>query len=80
MLYSVTATGVRPGRFKANKKVKAPIAVLPKDEVGAARRAGSTAGWKVVHTEEAMRKGLWSAYANARVEVRTPPVSIRSVL
>ena len=74
-MYALETTGVREGVFKVNRRIWTPIVVTPRDEVGAAVRAGMSAGWKNTWAEEKMRKGIWGDYATARVVVSLSPPS-----
>ena len=68
--YSLTAVGVRKGFLNLNKKHCQPLAVLPRDELGAQIKSESaTPTWKPFSKEELMRRGLWGDYAKATVEV-----------
>ncbi|KAI0638684.1 hypothetical protein C8Q77DRAFT_1154294 [Trametes polyzona] len=81
--YAVSAVGVRPGALKFNRRVNAPIALVPKDTQGAALRekliAAASTGiplpWRTELKEEKMRRGLWGDYATAQVELKIPDVS-----
>ncbi|PIL37736.1 hypothetical protein GSI_01430 [Ganoderma sinense ZZ0214-1] len=84
VLYAIDTTGVRRGKFKANRKVHMPIMVLPKDDVGVGVRMGLGEGagpgsytrWKNVWAEEKIRKGFWGEHATARVMVSIPDVPV----
>ena len=78
VLYSVKATGARPGLLKFDKQIAKPIAIVPKDDIAAALRVEDKTGWKVVPKTQFMTKGLWGDYAEARVEVHLR--TLRSVL
>ena len=68
--YSLTAVGVRKGFLNLNKKHCQPLAVLPRDQLGAQIKSESaTHTWKPFSKEELMRRGLWGDYAKATVEV-----------
>ncbi len=69
--YSLSAVGVRKGLLNLNKRHVVPLAILPKDELGAELKAAhATHGWKTFQKEDRIRKGLWGDYSKVHVEVR----------
>ena len=83
--YSLTAVGVRKGALNLNKRHRIPLAVLPRDETGAALKAEhATHGWKSFTKEDSIRRGLWGDYSKVHVEVSVltvtlfPPRAVRS--
>ncbi len=81
VLYSVTAVGVRPGTFQMNRRIRAPLVILPTDQLGMqVRRTIPSARFRTICAEEKMRRGLWGDYATARVEVRLFQCPSRRVL
>ncbi|KAL1944373.1 hypothetical protein VTO73DRAFT_3558 [Trametes versicolor] len=82
--YAVTAVGTRPSTFSLNRRVHAPLAIIPKDSPqGVALReklalmaaTGAECEWRKERKEEKMRRGLWGDYATAQVELQIPKVA-----
>ena len=76
---------MRKGALNLNKRHRIPLAVLPRDEVGAALKAEhATHGWKSFTKEDSIRRGLWGDYSKVHVEVSVltvtlfPPRAVRS--
>ncbi|KAI0800098.1 hypothetical protein C8Q74DRAFT_1214134 [Fomes fomentarius] len=75
--YSVSAVGARKGVFTPNKKHRVPLAVLPRDTVGAEIRAEhATHAMKTTSKEDHIRKGLWGEYSKVRVELALPDIPV----
>ncbi|KAI0691288.1 hypothetical protein C8T65DRAFT_670562 [Cerioporus squamosus] len=77
--YALSAVGVRKGVLNFNRKYYIPIAVLPKDELGAKIRENAepeVRGWKKHVREERIRKGLWGEYAKVKVELSLPDIPV----
>ncbi|KAI1783735.1 hypothetical protein LXA43DRAFT_1077589 [Ganoderma leucocontextum] len=75
--YSLTAVGVRKGVLALNKRHRVPLAVLPRDELGAALRAEhATHGWKSFAKEDSIRRGLWGEYSKVHVELSLPDIPV----
>ncbi|RPD67563.1 hypothetical protein L226DRAFT_499814 [Lentinus tigrinus ALCF2SS1-7] len=77
--YALTAVGVRKGLLNFNKKYYTPIAVLPRDDVGAKIREDAqreVRPWKKYEREERIRKGLWGDYAKVKVELSLPDIPV----
>ncbi|KAI0665732.1 hypothetical protein C8Q78DRAFT_985738 [Trametes maxima] len=77
--YSVTAVGVRPGALQLNRRVRIPLALVPKDENAHRARAKFTAlaagdegKWRTDSKEEKIRRGLWGDYATVQVQLSIP--------
>ncbi|KAI0355531.1 hypothetical protein OH77DRAFT_1425041 [Trametes cingulata] len=83
VMYSFTAVGVRPGAFQFNRRIRQPLAVVQKDDVGMSVReqltalasAGAEQSWKIQTREEKIRRGLWGDYATVNVLWSMPNVS-----
>ncbi len=70
VLYELTVVGVRPGTFQFNKKLRMPLAVVPKDTIGKNLGNGiASLGWRKGERTEKIRRGLWGDYSTAHVEV-----------
>ena len=75
--YSLTAVGVRKGALTLNKRHRVPLAVLPRDGLGAALKAEhATHGWKSFTKSDSIRRGLWGDYSKVHVEVSTVPAPV----
>ncbi|KAI0774618.1 hypothetical protein BD413DRAFT_535211 [Trametes elegans] len=82
--YRVVAVGARPGALRLNRRVKAALAVVPRD-AGTGLRArerigvlgiGEEGAWRTEFKEEKIRKGLWGDYATVQVKLLTPDVPV----
>ncbi|TFK85458.1 hypothetical protein K466DRAFT_601153 [Polyporus arcularius HHB13444] len=75
--YSLSAVGVRKGLLNLNKRHVVPLAILPKDELGAELKAAhATHGWKSFQKEDRIRKGLWGDYSKVHVELSLPDIPV----
>ncbi|KAI0642174.1 hypothetical protein C8Q79DRAFT_1003114 [Trametes meyenii] len=68
--YSVTAIGVRPGSLQLNRRVRVPLALVPKDVEGvrvrerfSALTAATVSQWRTESRQEKIRRGLWGDYS-----------------
>ncbi|RPD67562.1 hypothetical protein L226DRAFT_529889 [Lentinus tigrinus ALCF2SS1-7] len=70
VLYELAAVGVRPGMFQFNRRLRMPLAVVPKDTMGGRLRDSmSSLGWRKGEKVEKIRKGLWGDYSTVQVEL-----------
>ncbi|RDX47805.1 hypothetical protein OH76DRAFT_1484486 [Lentinus brumalis] len=77
VLYELTIVGVRPGTFQFNKKLRMPLAVVPKDTIGKNLRNGiASLGWRKGERTEKIRRGLWGDYSTAHVELLFPDMPV----
>ncbi|KAI0691290.1 hypothetical protein C8T65DRAFT_670569 [Cerioporus squamosus] len=77
VLYELTAVGVRPGTFQFNRKLRTPLAVVPKDLTGGKLRDSmGSLGWRKCERTEKIRRGLWGEYATAHVELVFPDLPV----
>ncbi|PIL33878.1 hypothetical protein GSI_03584 [Ganoderma sinense ZZ0214-1] len=75
--YSLAAVGVRKGALNLNKRHRVPLAVLLRDEAGAALKAAhATHGWKRFAKEDSIRRGLWGEYSKVHVELSLPDIPV----
>ncbi|KAI0675742.1 hypothetical protein C8Q78DRAFT_346210 [Trametes maxima] len=77
--YSVIAIGVRPGTLQPNRRVRVPLALVPKDAEGVRVRerfsaitAATVSRWRTESHEEKIRRGLWGDYSTVRAELSIP--------
>ncbi|KAI0364609.1 hypothetical protein BV20DRAFT_974263 [Pilatotrama ljubarskyi] len=83
VMYSLTVVGVRPGTFQSNRRIRRPLAVVQKDDVGANVRqqlvtlatAGAEPQWGTIRKAERIRRGLWGDYATVDVQFSIPKMS-----
>ncbi|RPD67561.1 hypothetical protein L226DRAFT_566250 [Lentinus tigrinus ALCF2SS1-7] len=75
--YSLSAVGVRKGLLNLNRRHVVPLAVLPRDELGAQLKAEhATHGWKAFQKEDRIRKGFWGDYSKVHVELSLPSIPV----
>ncbi|KAI0691289.1 hypothetical protein C8T65DRAFT_745494 [Cerioporus squamosus] len=75
--YALSAVGVRKGFLNVKKRHVVPLAVVPKDELGAQLKAEpATHGWKSFQKEDRIRKGFWGDYSKVHVELSLPNVPV----
>ncbi|RPD67560.1 hypothetical protein L226DRAFT_529885 [Lentinus tigrinus ALCF2SS1-7] len=77
VLYELTAVGVRPGAFQFNRRLRMPLAVVPKDTMGGKLRDSmASLGWRKGEKVEKIRKGLWGDYSTVQVELLLPDMPV----
>ncbi|KAI0364608.1 hypothetical protein BV20DRAFT_974262 [Pilatotrama ljubarskyi] len=83
VMYSVTAVGVRPGAFSLNRRVRQPLAIIPKEDGHGVRAREQLAtlaatrvepSWRTQRQEEKMRRGLWGDYSTVEVRCSIPMI------
>ncbi|KAH9939414.1 uncharacterized protein BXZ73DRAFT_99619 [Epithele typhae] len=74
--YAIVVVRVRPGTFKSNRRINAPLVVLPPDPVGARIRMGADMGWKRTAVEERIRRRLWGERSRVQVELALPEIPV----